>query len=122
VANNIVQISQLLDRVWVRTQAGELNWEQLSERSSFQTRLGDFVIALSGSPKRIFGESASANLTVKRLDGRIVANATAGASNALAFQPTADRLPPQSQETLLRLYNYLEDRNTDLDELLKILK
>lgn len=121
MANNALQTSQLIDRLWLKTQSGDLSWEQLSDRSNYQTRLGDYVISVSGVKGGLGGPVT--NLLVKKLDGRTVIKASTGLANALSTYGTGeqDRLAPQAQDTLNRLFAHLSNRSTDIDELLRLI-
>ena len=87
-------------------------------------RQGDFLIMVRGN-KGVYS-NPSTILTVKRLDGSIVAEAAAGIANALAsvalLSQNQNNLSPQSESMLNQLYTYLSDRSPDLDELLRLMK
>lgn len=115
-----LQISQLITRIWDKTHSGELSWEQFSDRSKFQTRLGDFVISLSGSKN--LGSPITIVLSVRKLDGNTVANISVGPINVMNFTFEHEQLTPPSEATLRQLYSHLSNKNTDLDALLNLLK
>lgn len=123
MAANATQIADLINRLWARTEAGSLTWEQFG--GGFQCRLSDFVVALSKTSQPfggIAGATQSVAVNVKRLDGRPVLHATTGAvSNALnPFSATqVVSIPLEAQRTLEQLFRHLSTRDTDLDELLK---
>lgn len=95
MTNNTLQLSKLLERLWAKTQAGDIHWEQLSDARSYQTRQGDFVISVTGNRIGLGGPNTT--LIVKKLDGRTVAQASTGALNALsAYGGASDKLNPQS--------------------------
>lgn len=141
VVDNSFQMSQLSIRLWERTKSGTISWEQLSRRYSYQTRLGDFVVLVSGNgplpnPSANLsaiamlgsGLTSSVNIKVKRLDGRDVGSASVGTidpAGVNALGPgigNTDVLNPEGSRALLDLYGYLSSRNSDLDELLKELQ
>lgn len=121
---NTTQIVDLINKLWARTQAGTLSWEQFGGAHSFQCRLGDFVVSINATGRGI-GSIASGTLDVqlhvKRLDGKPVLSASTGyhGQNALSALSNAASVPYEAQKTLGELYRHLSTRDTDLDELLK---
>lgn len=123
---NTTQITDLINRLWARTQAGTLPWEQFGD-GSFQSRLGDFVVSISSSNTGSLGGLSPGgqviNLSVKRLDGRVVLHTSTGYSSinaltsALGSRPAT--IPSDAQKTLTEMYRHLSTRDTDLDELIK---
>jgi hypothetical protein len=121
VPNNSFQLSQLIGRLWERTQVGKVPWEQLSDQARFQTRQGDFLITVWGSLLPGFGVN-QASLEVKRLNGVVVAQTGTGAGNPFAMTfGSAQGITDLARQQLNQLLEYLADRNTDLDELLRTL-
>lgn len=110
----------MIERLWEKTQAGSLKWSQLGSLTSYETRLGDFSIQLRGSPN--VGLNRGVALRVAKLDGTEVTNVSS-VNNALAgFASGVTVIPPSTSATLERLYQYVSSRDTDLDELLNLLK
>jgi hypothetical protein len=130
VAASSPQITDLATKLWNRTQAGGLAWEQFGD-GSFQTRYGDFVISINSflTPGTLGGISSmvmpNVSLTVKKLDGKLVFGSNSSQSiNSLAAalgSKGTPTIPVEAQQTLQRLYTHLNNRDTELDELLKIL-
>lgn len=133
MAANTTQISDLVSRLWAKTQSGSISWEQLGHQNGFQSRLGDFVVIISrplsfGSNVAGIGSAAApeVELLVKRLDGKTIYS-TQAATNALggsllgALSASSAYLPSETKTTLRQMFGHLSNRDTDLDELLKLL-
>jgi len=129
VAVNSSQISDLVNKLWARTKGGSITWEQFTNQNGFQARFGDFVIVISKpfsyNPGGITPVIANdVDLLVKRLDGKTIfttqapSNALGGLLNTLTMGTT---VPNETKTVLRQMFAYLSSRDTDLDELLKIL-
>lgn len=120
---NPVQLGQLIDRLWQKTRDGVITWEQLSDRKTYQSVHGDFVVQLSEGPPQGLASARNphADISVRRLSGTVVAEASSAHVNALATSFLEPDLSTQAKEKLRELYQYVSDRNPDLEELLKIL-
>jgi hypothetical protein len=112
-------MAQMIDRLWLKTQEGALKWNQLGSMTSYETRLGDFSIQLRGSPT--VGLNRGVTLKVSKLDGTEVANVVTG--NSLAALATGyTSVPPSAASVLEQLYKHVSSRDSDIDELLNLLK
>ena len=123
MASHTIQLSQLITRLWERTQSSALSWEQLSEGNKYQARMGDFVVFVWGSVLSGLAPN-QVSIEVKRLNGRLVAQASIGGLNALLGSTGAggqQALTPSATQDLQSLFKYLSDRSPDLDELLRVL-
>lgn len=123
VASNTIQLSQLITRLWERTQGGAVSWEQLSEGNKYQARMGDFVIFVWGTAMSGLVPN-QVSIEVKRLNGRQVSQANIGGLNVLLGTDLTggqQTLTPSAAQDLHALFKYLSDRSPDLDELLRVL-
>ncbi|WP_337828568.1 hypothetical protein [Pseudonocardia sp. TMWB2A] len=113
----------------MQTKNGKLSWEQPSDRDSFQTRMGDFVVGLSGWLPRGHGigslafGSGKATLTIRKLNGQIIAEVSAGSElhGAVRDLVQGAAVDGKAEKKLLELYAFLSDRDSDLDELIKLI-
>jgi hypothetical protein len=125
VAASTTQVVDLIKKLWSHTESGGITWEQFADGRTFQTRSGDFVISLSSSPNPFGGVGSSGGtpydvtITVKRLDGRQIFNASTAQTNALHAFGDKLEIPAASRATLAQLYNHLNNRDPDLDQLLR---
>lgn len=119
-SKNTSQVAQIIDRLWARTNEGTLKWTQLGGLPSYETRLGDFSISIRGPATRTTIDKGLF-MKIAKLDGTEVAQT--GTGNALAILSAGfTPLPPTSTAVLEKLWEYITNRSSDLDELLKILK
>ena len=128
MAANSSQIADLVNRLWAKTQSGSLSWEQLGNQNAFQARLGDFVIVISRPYPSALGGigavvAADVDLLVKRLDGKTVysTQAPTNALGGLLGTLITTHLSNETKAVLQQMFAYLSNRDTDLDELLKLL-
>lgn len=121
-SNNSIQLSQLISRLWQKTQAGSVAWEQLAAGTKYQARFGEYVIFVWGRSALGLG-SDEASIEVKRLNGTTVAQGGVGTLNALATVNVLGQqaLTPTAADDLRSLFTYLSTRNPDLDELLRLI-
>lgn len=120
MSTNSAQMAQMIDRLWAKTEAGALKWSQLGSMTSYETRLGDFSIQLRGSPN--VGLNRGVTLKVSKLDGTEVANVATGGNALAALAGGLTAVPPAASSTLEQLYKYVSSRDSEIDELLKLLK
>ena len=126
MAANTEQISHFIAKLWNNTQMGSVSWEPLINSRGFQARLGDFAIILTApSDMQIAafgGNPDEPDILIKRLDGRTVFSSqrTSALSSISQLIPSTP-LSGQSLAVLRQIYRYLSARNTDIDELMKLL-
>lgn len=131
---NPLQISQIVDRLYAQTKNGKISWEQLSDRKSFQARMADFAITLSGKLSNAEGLASvlinrlggEATLTIRKFDSQIVAEARTNkypltAASATSIYGNYDALDEKTERKLIELFAFLSDRNSDLDDLIKLI-
>jgi hypothetical protein len=121
VSNNSVQIAQLVERVWAKTRENILKWEQGNEPTKFVTRLGDYAITLNGSGNSVFPSMSSVRMIVQKLDGKTIADISVGGTMA-SVSSTLGNVDSTTEAHLRTLYKFVSSRNTELDDLLKLLR
>jgi hypothetical protein len=120
VASSELQISRLVERLVEKTLAAQMRWEPSPQRDTYQARLGDFLIRLTGPTSGLLMDSAQ--LTVMRLDGRViesVGHPFSGAAAAISGQTTM--ISEATRKELVRLYHMVADRNDEIDELISMM-
>lgn len=120
MASSELQISRLVERLVEKTLAAQMRWEPSPQRNTYQARFGDFLIRLTGPSSGLLTDGAQ--LTVVRLDGRViesVGHPFSGASATISGQTT--NVSEATRKELFRLYRMVDDRNDEIDELISMM-
>lgn len=121
MSTNQSQIAQMIDRLWSKTKDGALKWNQLGNATSFEVRLGDFSIQLRGPPAMSVGLQRGVMLKILKLDGTEVATVGTGMNSLAALAAGHTLIQSNTEAILEQLFKHVSSRDSDLDELLKLL-
>lgn len=116
---NPMKMAQLIDRLLDMTNIGQLRWQQSAEPGKFHVRVGEHSIQLAGTPSLAAPNAVA--ITVLRLDGTVVDDATSGIVNVFATGRSAP-LSDAYQERLSKLYDIVSDNSSELDQILRELR
>jgi hypothetical protein len=111
----------MIDRLWSKTKDGALKWNQLGSATSFEVRLGDFSIQLRGPPAMSVGLQRGVMLKILKLDGTEVATVGTGMNSLAALAAGHTLIQSNTEAILEQLFKHVSSRDSDLDELLKLL-
>ena len=118
--NNSSQLTKIIERLWFKTREGEMKWTQILGPTTFETRLGDFSITLNGPAMNVNLDRAI-SINVKKLDGTDVAKSSTSQNALRSLSTGYTQITSQTQEVLKRLWEHVSNRDSELDELIKIL-
>jgi len=115
VANNLAQVTELISRLHVRTLSGQLKWDSSAQKRKYQVRIGDFLVQMQANPF----STSNVQLTVSRLDGRVVTS-VGGMNSVLGADATT--VPQQYMQMIMEIFEFVSSSNEDLTDLLNMLK
>lgn len=121
MTTNAQQIVSLIDRLTSKTVEGSLPWRAVGP-NSFEVRLGDFSISLRSLGPRNSTLYGGTELTVTKLDGKQVATVSSMTNALASFSMGHESIPDQHRRKIDELFDMINNRSGELDEVLKLLK
>ena len=119
MSSNSQQITKLIDRLFAKTSDGSMQWRPVGP-NSFEVRLGNFSISLRSSGRRnsLLGGT---ELLVTKLDGKKVASVSSSTPSSVRFSFEEEQIPDSYREKIDDLFDIINNRDADLDEIIKLL-
>lgn len=105
MSNRDQQVSQVLDRIIAQTRAGVVTWQSGLSMNAYNARHGDFVFQL-------YGGIGWPYIKIARLSGTTVADTSPSAAGIMGG------LIDPINTKVKTLYDIVDSRSLDLDELL----
>jgi hypothetical protein len=117
VAISTEQLNLLVQRLYERTRVGAVKWDSTLGKNRYQTRFGDFVILLQADSIPIESNMVI-TLDVKRLSGTFVTSIT---TSAFTMVSRRTAISPDTQEALRNLFDLIDNKSDEIDELIGLI-
>lgn len=98
------------------TQEGRTKWERALGAGSYQCRLGDFVIMMSGNSSAY---DVTVQMSIKRLNGGDLANFSSSPYGSLTLFGRG--VSDSARAMLGQLFSYVDTRSDDIEELINLI-